>query len=108
MLPIIWRASDRSDLAEIIHYVADANPAAARRLRKLLMETVLPVSEHPYLYRQSKHSPNLREIVAHPNYIAYYRAQIHSYDLNSIMPQLPADRKPRLVVDRLLRRGQML
>jgi toxin ParE1/3/4 len=72
-LPIIWRASARSDLAEIIGYVANVNPPAARRLRQVLMESVLPVSEHPYLYRQSQTIPAVREIVAHPNYIVYYR-----------------------------------
>lgn len=73
MLPIIWRASARSDLAAIIRYVANVNPLAARRLRQVLMESVLPVSEHPYLYRQSQTIPAMREIVAHPNYIVYYR-----------------------------------
>lgn len=72
-LPIIWRASARGDLAEIIRYVANVNPSAARRLRQVLMESVLPVSEHPYLYRQSELIPATREIVAHPNYIVYYR-----------------------------------
>ncbi|OYU32429.1 MAG: plasmid stabilization protein ParE [Comamonadaceae bacterium PBBC2] len=72
-LPIIWRASARSDLAKIIRYVANVNPLAARRLRDVLMESVLPVSEHPYLFRQSQTLPAMREIVAHPNYIVYYR-----------------------------------
>ena len=72
-LPIIWRASARSDLAAIIRYVANVNPLAARRLRQVLMESVLLVSEHPYLYRQSQTIPAMREIVAHPNYIVYYR-----------------------------------
>ncbi|RFO94736.1 hypothetical protein DIC66_21910 [Rhodoferax lacus] len=72
-LPIVWRASARNDLAEIIRYVANVNPLAARRLREVLMDSVLPTSEHPYLYRQSQTVPALREIVAHPNYIVYYR-----------------------------------
>jgi toxin ParE1/3/4 len=72
-LPIIWRASARNDLAAIIRYVANVNPLAARHLRQVLMESVLPVSEHPYLYRQSQTIPAMREIVAHPNYIVYYR-----------------------------------
>lgn len=71
MLPIVWRASARGDLAEIVRYVAQVNPIAARRLRQVLMESVLPVSEHPYLYRQSQAVPAVREIVAHPNYIVY-------------------------------------
>jgi toxin ParE1/3/4 len=72
-LPIIWRASASSDLAEIIRYVANVNPPAARRLRQVLMESVLSVSEYPYLYRQSQAIPAMREIVAHPNCIVYYR-----------------------------------
>ena len=71
MLPIVWRASARGDLAEIVRYVAQVNPIAARRLRQVLMESLLPVSEHPYLYRQSQAVPAVREIVAHPNYIVY-------------------------------------
>ena len=72
-LPIVWRTNARGDLAEIIRYVVNINPSAARRLRQVLMESVLPVSEHPYLYRQSQSIPGVREIVAHPNYIVYYR-----------------------------------
>jgi toxin ParE1/3/4 len=72
-LPIIWRMSARDDLAEIIRYIANVNPPAAGRLRQRLTACVLPVSEHPYLYRQSEHCPGLLEIVAHPNYIVLYR-----------------------------------
>ena len=56
-LPIIWRLNARSDLAEIIRYVENVNPQAARRLRQVLMESMLPISEHPYLYRQSQVIP---------------------------------------------------
>ncbi len=57
-LPIIWRASAGSDLAAIIRYVANVNPVAARRLRQLLMESVLPVSEHPtYIGRAKPYQP---------------------------------------------------
>lgn len=33
MLPIIWRSSARTDLAEIIRYIANEAPQAARRLK---------------------------------------------------------------------------
>lgn len=72
-LPIFWRMSARADLAEIIRYIADVNPPAARRLHQRLTASVLPVSEHPYLYRRSEHCPGMREIVAHPNYIVLYQ-----------------------------------
>ena len=85
MLPIVWRASARSDLAEIVRYVAQVNPIAARRLRQVLMESVLPVSEHPYLYRQSQAVPAVREIVAHPNYIVYYRVTATCIEVVSVI-----------------------
>jgi toxin ParE1/3/4 len=85
MLPIVWRASARGDLAEIVRYVAQVNPIAARRLRQVLMESVLPVSEHPYLYRQSQAVPAVREIVAHPNYIVYYRVTATCIEVVSVI-----------------------
>jgi len=85
MLQIVWRASARSDLAEIVRYVAHVNPSAARRLRHVLMESVLPLSEHPYLYRQSQTLPAVREIVAHPNYIVYYRVTATCIEVVSVV-----------------------
>ena len=73
MLPVVWRASAREDLREIVAYIARANPIAARRMKNVLAEAVIPVAEHPYLYRLSERVPGLREIVAHPNYIVLYR-----------------------------------
>ncbi|MCZ2157984.1 type II toxin-antitoxin system RelE/ParE family toxin [Bartonella sp. 220] len=44
--------SARNDLRQILTYIARENPPAARRMKKLLEACVLPLSEHPYLYRQ--------------------------------------------------------
>jgi len=73
MLPVIWTPEAREDLREIVRYIARDNPAAARRMRKLLENSVLPVREHPLMYRQSQRMPSCREIVAHPNYLVFYR-----------------------------------
>jgi len=73
MLPIVWLASARDDLRQIITYIAHENPSAARNMKQRLEASVLPVAEHPYLYRQSERVPGLREIVAHPNYLVLYR-----------------------------------
>jgi toxin ParE1/3/4 len=72
LLPIIWRASASDDLASIISHIAEVDPLAARRIKRLIEEAVLPVAEHPYLYRRSERVPGLREIVAHPNYVVLY------------------------------------
>jgi len=47
MLPIIWREEARSDLRQIIRYIASENPAAARRVKQQIENAVLPISEHP-------------------------------------------------------------
>ena len=75
MLPIIWKFDARADLASVIKYIAKSDILAARRMKKRLQEAVLPVAEHPYLYRQSDRYPGCREIVAHPNYIVVYRVE---------------------------------
>jgi len=85
LLPIIWRASARDDLADIIRYIANENPPAARRMKHLMEECVLPTAEHPYLYRQSERIPGLREIVAHPNYIMLYRVTATCIEIVGVM-----------------------
>ncbi|WP_273721602.1 MULTISPECIES: type II toxin-antitoxin system RelE/ParE family toxin [unclassified Bartonella] len=69
MLPIVWLASARNDLRQILTYIAYERPSAARRMKRLLEDSVLPLAEHSYLYRQSERVVGLREIIAHPNYL---------------------------------------
>ncbi|MGL4860177.1 MAG: type II toxin-antitoxin system RelE/ParE family toxin [Enterobacteriaceae bacterium] len=72
MLPIIWRQSARNDLANIIRYIANENPFAARRIKTLIEDAIQPTAEHPYLFRAGR-VPGTRELVAHPNYIIIYQ-----------------------------------
>ncbi len=72
MLPIVWRARARENLAEIIQHIARHDPAAARRIKTLIEQAVLPLAEHPYLFRPGRVA-GTREVVAHPNYIVVYR-----------------------------------
>lgn len=53
-------------MASIIRYIANENPFAARRIKKIIEEAILPVAEHPYLFRSGRVA-GTREIVAHPN-----------------------------------------
>jgi toxin ParE1/3/4 len=71
-LPLVWRPAARDSLAEIIGYIADRNPSAARRMKALIEAAVLPLAEHPYLFRVGRVA-GTRELVAHPNYIVIYR-----------------------------------
>lgn len=84
MLPVFWRASARADLASIIRFIANESPPAARRMRGLIEDSVLPAAEHPYLYHAGK-VPGTREIIAHPNYIVVYRVMAERIEVVNVL-----------------------
>jgi len=73
MLPVVWLESAAANLTAIIDYIGERDIRAAERMWHRLRSSVLPLSEHPYLYPISARIPGLREVVAHPNYIVLYR-----------------------------------
>lgn len=84
MLPVVWRKSARAGLLEIIRYIANEDPQAARQLKERLESAVLPLSEHPYLYRPGR-VPGTREIVVHPNYLVIYRVAAEYIEVVSVL-----------------------
>lgn len=72
MLPIVWLPAARRNLAAILGFIAEHNPAAARRIKSVIEHSVLPLAEHPYLFRTGRVA-GTREVVAHPNYVIVYR-----------------------------------
>ncbi|HFV9293995.1 TPA: type II toxin-antitoxin system RelE/ParE family toxin [Serratia fonticola] len=84
MLPIIWSQSARADLANIIRYIANENPFAARHIKTLIEGAIQPAAEHPYLFRAGR-LPGTRELVAHPNYILVYRINTDRITVLSVL-----------------------
>ncbi|MDQ7986724.1 type II toxin-antitoxin system RelE/ParE family toxin [Pseudomonas sp. G34] len=84
MLPIVWRATARDDLLQIIRYIANEDPLAARQLKERLESAVLPLAEHPYLYRFGR-VPGTRELIAHPNYILVYRVAADAVEVVNVL-----------------------
>ena len=84
MLPIHWRAQARSNMMELIRYIAQEDPLAARKMKDRIESSVLPLSEHPYLYRPGR-EPGTREIVAHPNYIVVYRIAVDRIEITNVL-----------------------
>jgi toxin ParE1/3/4 len=74
VLGITWRRSARAALNEILAYIAEHDPAAARQLRGRVLHSVELARSHPELFRKGR-LPDTREIVAHPNYIVVYRVR---------------------------------
>lgn len=61
------------ELRAIVEYISADSPAAARRLSKRIRAAVRHTGRYPYLYPESERFPGYRRVVAHPNYIVYYR-----------------------------------
>jgi len=73
MRSVLWTPSAERDLLHITDYIAAHNVSAARQLSQEIRQAVLPLSNFPYLYRESEKMPGCREIVVHHNYLVFYR-----------------------------------
>ena len=64
-----------ADLDNIIDYIAQDNPTRVETFGQELRDKTLPLAQHPKMGRAGR--PGLpafvRELVAHPNYIVFYR-----------------------------------
>lgn len=69
---------------QIIRYIANEDPKAARQLKERLESVVLPLAEHPYLYRFGR-VPGTRELIAHPNYILVYRVAADAVEVVNVL-----------------------
>ena len=72
MPTIRWRDEARSDLRQIITFIAEHDPFAAERLKTLIEFSAERLVSYPNMYRAGR-VPDTREAVVHPNYILVYR-----------------------------------
>jgi toxin ParE1/3/4 len=72
---IAWRLKASEDLRSIVRYIAQVSPARARAFGKMLREKVQPLAQHPLLGHVGRPGlpAEVRELVLHSNYIAFYR-----------------------------------
>ena len=72
---ILWRPMVQADLDDIIDYIAQDNPTRAGTFGQELRDKTSPLARHPQMGRTDR--PGLpafvRELVAHRNYIVFYR-----------------------------------
>jgi len=72
---IVWRPTAEVDLNNIIDHIAQDNPTRAQEFGQALRDKTLPLAQHPKLGRAGRPGlpAFLRELVAHRNYIVFYR-----------------------------------
>lgn len=84
MLPIVWAWEARADLAELLGYIGDRNPAAAHRMQDIIQEAVEGLAAFPLAGRAGR-VPGTRELVAHPNYVIVYRVEIDQVRVTNVL-----------------------
>jgi toxin ParE1/3/4 len=80
----VWRQTALDDVAQIIRFIAERNPSAARRMRHLIEHAVLPLPGLPFLFRAGRVC-GTRELVAHPNYIVVYRVTDDTIEIINVL-----------------------
>lgn len=75
MLPTIWSEVAIADMEELIAYLGERSPRAARVMRNLIVETTERLGQHPHMFRSGRES-GTREAVVHPNYLVVYRVEL--------------------------------
>ena len=74
-MQIVWTETAIRHLTAIQAYIEQDKPIAARRVAKIIRETVAYLATHPYLGRAGR-KPGTRElVVADTPYIVPYRVQ---------------------------------
>lgn len=80
-----WRAQARTDLLEIVAYIADDNPDAAQELKDEIEAKAAKLPDHPSLYKSSARVKGLRELVVRSNYIVLYRESPELVEIVSVV-----------------------
>ncbi|MEZ5742659.1 MAG: type II toxin-antitoxin system RelE/ParE family toxin [Sphingomonadaceae bacterium] len=81
---LVWRASARDDLNQILTYIAKRDAVAARSLLGAIQACAERLPEHPFMHRSGR-VPGTREAVVHPNYLIIYRVRTDSIEIVSIV-----------------------
>ena len=66
MIRVVWAEDARSDLREILAYIAERNPDAAGAMKDLLESAAERLAEFPSAWRPGRRS-GTRVAVVHPN-----------------------------------------
>jgi addiction module RelE/StbE family toxin len=80
-----WRAAARADLWEIVDYIADDSPDAARRLHEEIEEKADRLPDHPKLYKPSLRVDGLREMIVRDTYVVFYRESAELVEIVNVI-----------------------
>ncbi len=93
---VTWRPIAEADLDNIIDYIAQDSPANAKKFGKELRDKTKQLAEFPCTGRSGRPGlPDwLRELVAHKNYIIFYRVLDESRTVEILRVKHAAQQMP--------------
>lgn len=83
----------REDLRGIVRYIGKDNPIRAKRFGKDLRDKTKPLAQHPERGRPGR-LPGIRELVAHSNYIVFYRVLAEGHIVQILRVKHAAQQMP--------------
>ncbi len=81
---LIWTIDALADHDDIIGYIADRNPDAAERLKKLFDRCAKQLLEFPLMHRSGR-VPGTREAIVHPNYLLIYSIEPDAIVITAVL-----------------------
>jgi toxin ParE1/3/4 len=82
-----------SDLAEIADYIRDRNPAAARRVRDAILESLRNLALFPHIGRRQNVEQVRRLVVRRYGYLIYYEASESAKEVVVLTIRHPSRRR---------------
>ncbi len=91
-----WRPKASEDLRSIVRYIVQDNPARGRTFGKELLQKFQPLAQHLLLGQEGRPGlpAEVRELVLHANYIAFYRVVQASRTVEIIRVKHVAQQSP--------------
>jgi toxin ParE1/3/4 len=81
---LVWTASARRELSEIVSYIWLDNPAAAKRMRKRIETTAAYLKSQPLMGRPGA-IDGTREAIPHPSYRIVYEVVGETVSILSVV-----------------------
>ncbi|MFN3474271.1 MAG: type II toxin-antitoxin system RelE/ParE family toxin [Blastomonas sp.] len=81
---LIWTIEAQADHDDIIGYIADRNPDAAERLKKLFDGCAKQLLEFPRMHRAGRVA-GTREAIVHPNYLLIYNIEPDAIVITAVL-----------------------
>lgn len=88
-----WRPIAREDLRAIVRYIGKDNPTRAKSFGAELRAKTQSLAQYPELGGEGRLA-GIRELVAHPNYIVFYRVLAEARTVQILRVKHAAQQSP--------------